>query len=44
MTWFRNQMPESAVRVDATEPVEAQRDQALAAWEASVELNQGVGT
>ena len=44
LTWFRNQLPDSAVRVDATEPLEAQRDQALAAWEASIELNQGVGT
>ena len=44
LTWFRNQLPESAVRIDATEPVESQRDQVLAAWEASIELNQGVRT
>jgi len=51
LTWFRNQVPESAVRVDATEPVELQRDQVLAAWVASGgrvpagdAMNQGVGT
>ncbi|MDH3207339.1 MAG: tRNA (adenosine(37)-N6)-dimethylallyltransferase MiaA [Gemmatimonadota bacterium] len=51
LTWFRNQMPESAVRVDATEPVEVQRDQVLAAWVASGgrapardAINQEVGT
>jgi tRNA dimethylallyltransferase len=43
LTWFRNQLPESAVRVDATEPVESQRDQVLDAWDASVRVNQGVG-
>lgn len=51
LTWFRNQLPESAVRVGAMEPVEAQRDQVLSAWEAAGgrlpspdEINQGVGT
>jgi len=51
LTWFRNQIPGSAVRVDATEPVELQRDQVLAAWVASGgrvtagdAMNQGVGT
>jgi tRNA A37 N6-isopentenylltransferase MiaA len=51
LTWFRHQMPESAIRVDATEPVEAQRDQVLVAWEsaggrlpAREGINQGAGT
>lgn len=48
LTWFRNQLPESAVRVDATEPVEVQRDQVVAAWEAAggplPRINQEVGT
>lgn len=35
LTWFRHQLPGSAVRVDALEPVEAQTDQVLAAWEAA---------
>ena len=33
LTWFRHQLPDSAVRVDATEPAESQRDQVLEAWE-----------
>ena len=51
LTWFRNQLPESAVRVDATEPLESQREQVLEAWEASGgrlpwrdPINQEVGT
>jgi len=51
LTWFRHQLPESAVLLDATEPVVFQRDQVLAAWEASGgvmpwrdAINQEVGT
>jgi tRNA dimethylallyltransferase len=43
LTWFRHQLPETAVRVNALEPVEAQRDQVLEAW-ASYGINQEVGT
>lgn len=32
LTWFRHQLPESAVRLDATTPVEEQADAALAAF------------
>jgi tRNA dimethylallyltransferase len=51
LTWFRNQLPESAVRIDAMTPVEEQRDRVLEAWQAaggrmpSAEgMNQEVGT
>jgi len=51
LTWFRHQLPEAAVRVDAMEPVEAQRDQVLEAWQAAggrtpwrEGMNQEVGT
>lgn len=51
LTWFRNQLPESAVHIDATDPVEEQRDRVLAAWEAAAGrlpwrqgMNQEVGT
>lgn len=44
ITWFRHQLPDSAVRIDATEPLESQRDQVIAAWEASAGINQEVGT
>jgi tRNA dimethylallyltransferase len=33
LTWFRHQLPESALRVDATAPVGEQADAALAAFE-----------
>jgi len=33
LTWFRHQLPESAVRIDATTPVGEQADEALAAFE-----------
>ena len=32
LTWFRNQLPESAVRIDATVPIEVQVEAALGAW------------
>ena len=32
LTWFRNQLPESAVRIDATVPIEVQAEAALEAW------------
>jgi tRNA dimethylallyltransferase len=35
LTWFRNQIPESAIRVDATGPARRQADRVLAAWEAA---------
>jgi tRNA dimethylallyltransferase len=35
LTWFRHQLPESAVRIDATLPVREQADRALAAFEAA---------
>ncbi|HET9949898.1 MAG TPA: tRNA (adenosine(37)-N6)-dimethylallyltransferase MiaA [Longimicrobiales bacterium] len=35
LTWFRNQLPASAVRVDATTPLDEQADVALAAYEAA---------
>lgn len=48
LTWFRNQLPESTVHVDAMEPVEVQRDRVVAAWAAaggpSLRINQEVGT
>jgi tRNA dimethylallyltransferase len=50
LTWFRNQLPDSTLRLSATEPVEAQREQVLGAWEAAGgrlpwhEANQEVGT
>lgn len=34
LTWFRNQLPEDAVRVDARLPAEEQLRHTLAAWEA----------
>ena len=34
LTWFRHQLPESAVRIDATAPLEVQVEATLAAWEA----------
>jgi tRNA dimethylallyltransferase len=51
LTWFRNQLPDDAVRVDATEPLTDQLQQVLEAWEAAggrlpwlQETNQEVGT
>jgi len=48
LTWYRHQLPGSTLRVDATEPVEAQRDRVLTAWTAAGGrtpwLNQEVGT
>lgn len=51
LTWFRNQIPEGSVRIDAMEPVEAQRDQVIDAWESARGrlpwrdgINQEVGT
>ncbi|MEQ8331052.1 MAG: tRNA (adenosine(37)-N6)-dimethylallyltransferase MiaA [Longimicrobiales bacterium] len=35
LTWFRHQLPESTVRIDATAPLGAQVDAAAAAWEAA---------
>jgi tRNA dimethylallyltransferase len=35
LTWFRHQIPGGSVRVEATDPVEAQRDQVLTAWESA---------
>lgn len=35
LTWFRHQLPESAVRIDAMLPVRQQADAALAAYEAT---------
>ena len=32
LTWFRNRLPESAVRIDATVPIEVQVEAALEAW------------
>ena len=32
LTWFRNQLPESAVRIDATVPIEVQVEAALKVW------------
>ena len=32
LTWFRNQLAESAVRIDATDPIELQVEAALEAW------------
>jgi len=34
-TWFRHQLPPQAIRVPATEPVEAQAERVLGAWEAA---------
>jgi len=51
LTWFRHQIPASSIRIDATEPVEVQRDRVLEAWEAAGGrtpwrngINQEVGT
>jgi len=33
LTWFRHQLPESAVRLDATRPVREQADAAISAFE-----------
>jgi tRNA dimethylallyltransferase len=51
LTWFRHQLPATALRVVATEPVESQRDRVLTAWEAAGgampwrdAINQEVGT
>lgn len=33
LTWFRNQLPDGAARIDAARPVEEQVDEALSAWE-----------
>ena len=33
LTWFRNQLPESALRIDATAPLEDQVGAALDAWQ-----------
>ena len=35
LTWFRHQLPESALWIDATAPAGEQADAALAAWEAA---------
>jgi tRNA dimethylallyltransferase len=35
LTWFRNQLPESAVRIDATVPIEVQVEAVLEAWHAA---------
>ena len=43
LTWFRHQIPASSIRIDATEPLEAQRDRVLEAWERAG-VNQEVGT
>jgi tRNA dimethylallyltransferase len=47
LTWYRNQLPDSALRVSAADSVEAQREQVLEAWEAAGGrlpwLNQEVG-
>lgn len=32
ITWFRNQLPDSAVRIDATIPLERQVEEVLVAW------------
>jgi tRNA dimethylallyltransferase len=51
LTWFRHQMPDSSVRIDATSSVETQRDRVLEAWEQAGGrtpwrdgINQEVGT
>jgi tRNA dimethylallyltransferase len=51
LTWFRHQIPASSIRIDATEPVEAQRDRVLEAWQQAGGrtpwrdgINQEVGT
>ena len=36
LTWFRNQLPNSTIHVDATLPLEDQVDLVTAAWEAGV--------
>ncbi len=35
LTWFRNQLPSHAVRIDATTPLTAQVERALQAWRAA---------
>lgn len=45
LTWFRNQMPEGSVRIDATRPLPEQVAAALAAWEAAGgEMSAGART
>ncbi len=34
LTWFRNQLPDSTLRIDATSPLAQQLDQVLEAWRA----------
>ncbi|MGI9626686.1 MAG: tRNA (adenosine(37)-N6)-dimethylallyltransferase MiaA [Longimicrobiales bacterium] len=43
LTWFRNQMPPEAVRVDGTQPTVVLADQILQAWRARLEDQQQRG-
>jgi tRNA dimethylallyltransferase len=43
LTWFRNQLDEGTVRVDATEPLEDQVERVVAVWEAALKRDGGGG-
>jgi tRNA dimethylallyltransferase len=43
LTWFRNQLPEDAVRVDATAPLDEQVARVIAVWEAACNRFGGGG-
>jgi tRNA dimethylallyltransferase len=43
LTWFRNQIPEGAVRIDATSPLDVQVEEVVAVWEAARQRYGGGG-